>query len=93
MNKEDLELSKLLGSGSSFILIGFIGILIPIIGWIFGGLAAGKANTVLNYIESQPNLRKKYWGRAKSVQSSSGAILMLSTVSVIVWVIVLISQH
>ena len=93
MNKEDLELSKLLGSGSSFILIGFIGILIPIVGWIFGGLAAGKANTVLNYIESQTDLRKKYWARAKSIQSSSGAILMLSTVSVIVWFIILISQH
>ena len=93
MNKEDLELSKLLGSGSSFILIGFMGILLPIVGWIFGGLAAGKANTVLNYIESQPDLRKKYWVRARSIQSSSGAILMLSTVSVIVWIIVLISQH
>ena len=93
MEKEDFELSKLLGSGSSFILIGFIGILIPIIGWIFGGLAAGRANMVLNYVESKQDLRKKYWTRAKSIQSSSGVILLLSTISAIVWFIIFINQH
>jgi len=93
MEKEDFELAKLLGTGSSYIVIGMLGILVPILGWIFGGLATGKANTVLNYIETKQELSKKYYSRAKSMQSSSGIILMFSTVSAIVWFIILINQH
>lgn len=88
--KQD-ELRKELNSISTLNTVGLLGIIFPILAWVFAGIGFAKANNLLNTYEDTGN-KKKDVATRKLIHGKSMAsvfIIFISIISTVAWFLLL----
>lgn len=81
------EIRQELNSISTYNAIGLLGLLIPILAWVFAGIGFSKANNLLRAYEDTEDKEKDKKMRAQihNKAMSSLAIILLSFIAAVVW--------
>lgn len=90
--RDDREVRRLISSANMFIGLSWFGLIFPLLGWIFAGIAINKANQILMIIEDDEKLHNKYYERKKYINNTAGFLIVIYIFCAIAWTSFLINS-
>lgn len=88
--RDEREVKRYLSSASSLNAFGgIVGVIfIPVVAWICCGMAKSKMSYVIDLIDDNDELYKKYYRRAHAISDTSITLILCSVISGAIWFII-----